>query len=258
MTNRVSTTCSPLLLSVVMMLSTCGIFAQSSLDQAITAKFPPTIATASLDDIVTPGAVMTLKVKGVLMFATTESLKAQLTYKDGKLTPGFTTQMATSNSVFHKSTVTQRTYVTNEKLWLIDVKDATDGVVLQMLSDAVNNIRYTTFIKFPFPKGGSPSPDEITGQIAQVMVPEGGAPPPPPPPPAEPQKHAPVVIPPPAPLADASPAALPTIEKGETKEEVISGYGPPTRVVKITSTKEIDYYKDKKVTYENGKVSKVE
>lgn len=64
-----------------------GIFAQSPLDQAITAMFPPTIATASLDGIVTPGAVMTMKQKGVLMFAATVSTKAQLVFKDGKLAP---------------------------------------------------------------------------------------------------------------------------------------------------------------------------
>ena len=69
------------------------------------------------------------------------------------------------------------------------------------------------------------------------------------PPPAPPQDIAP---PPPPP--DTPP---PTIALGQTKGQVIAGFGQPTRIAKL-GVKEIFYYKDMKVTFTNGKVSNVE
>jgi len=61
-------------------------------------------------------------------------------------------------------------------------------------------------------------------------------------------------IAPPPPPSDAPP---PTIEIGQTKDQVIAGFGQPARVAKL-GAKEIFYYKDMKVTFTNGKVSNVE
>ena len=70
----------------VLLLLVCGailgrvlpLFAQSPLEQAIAASYPLTKATADRSDIVTAGAVMTLKKDGLIMFATTASSKAVL------------------------------------------------------------------------------------------------------------------------------------------------------------------------------------
>jgi hypothetical protein len=61
-------------------------------------------------------------------------------------------------------------------------------------------------------------------------------------------------IAPPPPPADAPP---PTIAIGQTKDQVTTAFGQPTRMAKV-GVKEIFYYKDMKVTFTNGKVSNVE
>ncbi len=249
-----------LLFALLASVSLPALLAQTPLDQAITSRFPVTKATADRTDIVTAGAVMTLRKDGIIMFATTASTKANLLYKDGKVSPTLTTRMAAFSLTGKIATnIVQRTYVAGEKLWLIDVKDESDGVVLQLLSDAVNDVRYTASIKFPFPKGPSPRPEAAVSQIAQVISPEGGAAPAPPAepaPPAPPVALPPIAPPPPPPDQAATPP--PTLEKGQKRDDVLAAFGQPKKVVKVGSTKEIDYYQDMKVTYVNGKVTNVE
>ena len=80
--------------------------------------------------------------------------------------------------------------------------------------------------------------------IGQAIVPQGGQPAPAP------------LAPPPAP-ADTPAGPPPTIELGQTKDQVQAAFGTPTRVVKL-GTKEIEYFKDMKVTFVNGKVTDVQ
>ena len=61
-------------------------------------------------------------------------------------------------------------------------------------------------------------------------------------------------IAPPPPPADTPP---PTIEIGQTKDQVIAGFGQPLKVANLGG-KTIFSYKDMKVTFTNGKVSNVE
>ena len=76
--------------------------------------------------------------------------------------------------------------------------------------------------------------------IGQAVIPQGGQPTPAP------------LAPPPAPAGPP-----PTIELGQTKDQVQAAFGTPTRVVKL-GTKEIEYYKDMKVTFVSGKVTDVQ
>jgi hypothetical protein len=61
-------------------------------------------------------------------------------------------------------------------------------------------------------------------------------------------------IAPPPPPPDAPP---PSIELGQTKDQVTTGFGQPLRIANL-GAKTIFYYKDMKVTFTNGKVSNVE
>jgi hypothetical protein len=61
-------------------------------------------------------------------------------------------------------------------------------------------------------------------------------------------------IAPPPPPADVTP---PTIELGQTMDQVTAGFGQPLRIAKL-GVKTIYYYKDMKVTFTDGKVSNVE
>jgi hypothetical protein len=67
------------------------------------------------------------------------------------------------------------------------------------------------------------------------------------------QAPLPEIAPPPS-SADTQP---PTIALGQTKDEVIAGFGQPMRIAKL-GVKENFYYKDMKVTFTNGKVSNVQ
>ena len=80
--------------------------------------------------------------------------------------------------------------------------------------------------------------------IGQAVIPKGGQPAPAP------------LAPPPAP-ADTPAGPPPTIELGQTKDQVQAAFGTPTRVVKL-GTKEIEYFKDMKVTFVSGKVTDVQ
>ena len=92
-------------------------------------------------------------------------------------------------------------------------------------------------------------PVEPQNVVATPAAPPVPAPPPPLPPPPPMQEIAP-----PPPPADAPP---PTIELGQTMDQVTTGFGQPLRVAKL-GVKTIFYYKDMKVTFTNGKVSNVE
>jgi hypothetical protein len=61
-------------------------------------------------------------------------------------------------------------------------------------------------------------------------------------------------IAPPPPPAETQP---PTIELGQTIDQVTTGFGQPLRIAKL-GAKTIYYYKDMKVTFTNGKVSDVQ
>ena len=208
---------------------------------------------------------MVLKKDGLVMNAISASVKAQETYKDGKIQLSAMTKMGTFGGIMgHGSAgIAHRAFVAGEKIWLIDVQPASDGVVLQLLSDPISDVRYTAFLKFPSTKGQPSAPDQVIGQISQVMDPEpasGAAAPAPAAaaaaPPAAPPPPMPVIAPPPPP-PDQAAAPPPTLEKGQTKDQVVAMFGQPTRVVKL-GAKEIDYYKDMKITFTNNKVSNVE
>jgi hypothetical protein len=68
----------------------------------------------------------------------------------------------------------------------------------------------------------------------------------------QPVQAAPAELAPPP--ADTPP---PTIALGQTKDEVIAGFGQPMRIAKL-GVKGIFYNKDMKATFTNGKVSNVE
>jgi hemerythrin-like metal-binding protein len=60
-----------------------------------------------------------------------------------------------------------------------------------------------------------------------------------------------------APTPPPSDAPPPTIELGQTKDQVTTALGQPVKIVKL-GAKEIFYYKDLKVTFTAGKISNVE
>jgi hypothetical protein len=178
-----------------------------------------------------------------------------------------------------------RKFVSGEKFWITDIEIAKDnsGVIVSTFSDEYNKVRYYGEIKFLFPaKNNVPPVDTEVKTVEQVLTvapsddaksgdakkedtigaaahgqadqannapaPAADAAPPPAPTPM-------AAIAPPPPAADAPP---PTIKVGQTKDQVVAGFGQPVHTAQPSSTKEIYFYKDMKVTFVNGKVSNIE
>jgi hypothetical protein len=239
---------------------------QGQLKAAIEGKYHLTHATADYTDVVTAGDVITLLKSGLVMYDVRKliSRSGNVSYKDGKLTAGGMTKLYLSGNHGPDSAIPAREFVSGEKCWLVAITMKDDGVFLTFMSDPIDDVRYMGSIKFPIDKKQPfPAPDGMMASIAEVMsgaslqqqaqapapptaltpsVAPAQAPPPPPP------------IAPPPPPADQPP---PTIAIGQTRDTVVANFGQPTRIVKL-ATKEIDYYKDMKVTYVNGKVSDVQ
>jgi len=246
------------------------------------SQYALTKSTADRTDIVTAGTVLVLEKDNLLMYTITTRAPASNTYKNGRISNFSITKcppFVPCESVgIHN--VDSRKFVAGEKFWVtkIDVHD--DGVVFDLLSDPISDVRYYSTLKFPFPKGSPPPADTVMSTVAQVLKVQpaedsgssGGdsqAPAAPPTqtaqagsPPAEqaPQQveHAPMApIAPPPPPADAPPPAPKTIAVGQTKEQVIAVFGQPTKIIKLGG-KEIDVYPDMKVTFVSNKVTDVQ
>ena len=265
--------------SVLLLFLCCVSNAQTattpaSIEQKLTSENTLTKAAADRSDIVTAGSILVLEKDGLLMSATTTGSAAQNTYKDGKISqgmwkmakmPGFGSLMSHSGT---GATVQTRTFVAGEKFWVTKISVHDDGVVLELISDPISDVRYYSTLKFPFPKGSLPPVEQIDSSVAEVIkvqpaddtasdtkksdpasasAPVATAPPP--------AAMAPIAPPPPP--ADTPPPAPKTIALKQTKEEVIANFGQPTKVIKL-ATKEIDYFADMKVTFINNKVADVQ
>ena len=99
-------------------------------------------------------------------------------------------------------------------------------------------------LKFPFAKGVTANADDVIGGIAAVLKIDSG-------------DNAGASAAPAPPLPAAPAAQTKTIALGQTKEQVVSMFGQPAKVVQL-GAKEIDYYPDMKVTFVQNKVTNVE
>jgi hypothetical protein len=232
---------------------------QGAVKAAVVARYHLTQATADDTDVVTAGDVITFLKSGMILFTVTGGkLGHTLSYHDGKFNlggfSGFSTVMASG-----PNSADRRTFVSGEKCWLIDVDVKPDGVYLLLLTDPINNIRYMGTLKFPVDKKQPmPPPDVMLSRISEVISASGsGASQPVAAAPSAPAPPPPAPIAPPPPPPDEPAAAPPTISLGQTKDQVKAAFGTPDRVVKL-GTKEIEYFKDMKVTFVNGKVTDVQ
>jgi hypothetical protein len=250
-----------------------------AIKQALVAKYALTTTTADKTDIVTAGAILVLKKTDLLTLAVASKVPSQNTYKDGKINhsgASFMKHAGLIPRVGGNLNTPSRTFVNGEKVWVTAIDVRPNDVVFTLFTDAYSDVRYAATLSFPFPKGTTPSADQVAAMVGEVfdIQPQekaadappanaapgtapspAGAPAPiaPPPPPAPDAQAKPADIPPPPP----PPADPKTLSIGQTIDEVVSNFGQPEKIVKL-ATKQIYYYKDMKVTFVNGKVSNVE
>lgn len=246
----------------------------AAVQQRLNAQFKLTTITADRSDIVTPGNAVAIHKPGMVMYAVASPMPPSNTYKNGKIGQGWggfgrelsitmlTPGAATSANYPH------RTFVPEEKCWVMGIAVQKDGVVFRLYSDVYGDTRYYGDLKIPFPnKKEVPPVDTAMQLVAEVLtvvppenppdapqqaaqVPEPVVPAPTPPPPTQYQDIAPPPPPPPP---------APTVVIGEHKEQVLTDFGEPQRKA-LSGPKEIYFYSDlkMKITFTNGKVSNIE
>jgi hypothetical protein len=233
-------------------------------------------AAADHSDMVTTGDAVVLHKEGLMMCSSASSYPYSNTYKSGVLSPNQSNRIhdiLKPRFPFGSGSVTDavnngcasRKFVAGEKFWVTAVAAKKDGILVSTFSEPYpdptgNQVRYYGEIKFPFAKSSVPPVDDFVKTVLEVMTVQppddlggqGGQ-----------AAQAATPTPAPAPLPDIAPppppadAPTPTIALGQTRDQVTAAFGQPARTAKI-GVKEIFYYKDKKVTFTDGKVSSVE
>jgi hypothetical protein len=228
----------------------------AAIQQHLNAQFRLTTTTADMTDIVTAGDVVTIHKRNLVMFqGTVPAINNYSPRNPVGIGQGFLTTLIEVNP----NTV-QREFVPEEKCWVIGISMQKDGVTFSLFSDPYNGIRYYGTLKIHFPdKKVVPPVDSFMQTIAEVLTVDSQNEQPEP---AQPGRIRPAVgdvvqvpgIAPPPPPTDTPP---PSIELGQTKDEVTAAFGQPAKIVRL-GVKEIFFYKDMKVTFTDGKVSNVE
>jgi hypothetical protein len=267
------------------------------IEDKLESQYALTQPTGDETDIVTAGAVIVLMPKrgNVIMAPVSSTNFYQNTYKDGKITQnalgkglGALSRLNHLPGASAPSGPATRTFVPGEKMWVTSITAKPDGIIFNLFTDAYADVRYKAALKFQYPKGFTPTLDQVEKMVAEVFKvqpaeeqkadgqqqqapPAGQAPPSAPLPaprsvarqaaaPSAPPAAAdpPAVIPPPPPPPTDAPAAPPkTTSLGQTTEQVVANLGPPDKIVKL-GAKQIYIYKDFKVTFVSGKVTDVQ
>jgi hypothetical protein len=233
----------------------------------VEATYKLTKPTDDKSDIVTAGSILILQKDKIIMYATTNNVVPQNTYKDGKLSAGafgVHDQITKIGGFFGKQApqqaqVTTRYYVTGEKFWVTHIDYPADGIVFTLFTDAVNDVRYQCTLKFVYPKGVQLTSDQVVTLLGDVLkvqpdddsdkggdqnaqqqgggdqqASQGGGD----------QQQA-------APAEQAAPAQ---VEVGMTTDQVVGILGQPEKILTLPA-KQIYVYKDVKITFIKGKVA---
>jgi len=229
-----------------------SMFGQSSLADQLKAQYK--VAKVGMDSngfaITYPGTVLVIQKGGILGVPPANPAMAPSTYKDGELKAPNAFATAMVKQVSRYLTVGEKVYVIK-----LDVNSKSDKVTLTIVEcDSCNNVQqpamYKSAVNFQFPKGYLDKADasQIQDVISQVLAPDSA--------PAandqqqpQAQQQQPADPPP--------PAEPPTIQIGQSIDEVKAALGTPQRIVDL-GKKQIYVYKDLKITFIDGKVADVQ
>jgi len=255
--------------AAALLLSCLGTSPRSSgqaadLQKKLEGQYALTKPTDDKTDIVTAGAILILQKDRLLMYPTTTQVPPQNTYKDGKLSSGaygvHDQVQKFGKLIGHappESVQTQtRYFVTGEKFWVTHIDYPADGVTFSLFTDAINDVRYYSTLKFVYPRGKTLTTDQVLALVGEVLKVQpddsaksddqsnqqqgaaGGD--------ANQQQAAP---------AEQAPAAPPaTVEIGQSPDDVVAILGQPEKIINL-GPKQIYVYKDLKVTFIKGKVT---
>src|SRR5271168_851990 len=170
----------------IAVLAVAGIFpsftagAQGSVQSQLEAKYQLTKPTDDKSDIVTAGAVLVLQKDKLLMYPTSTQIPPVNTYSGGRLSEGaygvHQKLQGFGSMIGHPppQTVQGRQFVTGEKFWVTAIAVQPDGVLFSLFSDAYQDIRYYSQLKFIYPKGSNLSTDQVLSLVAEVLKVDAG------------------------------------------------------------------------------------
>lgn len=236
-----------------------------SVEQQLAAQYRLT-SVRRTGEVVTQGSVLVLQKNGLLLYAVSNPLPPQSSYKNGKISrPAFGGFWGDVVNVMNipgaSAAIDQRAAVAGENFWVskIDVQKA--GVVFRLYDGA----GYYGELKFPFAKNAVPPADEVLRNVAEVFIVQptdvpatvvdtsAAADTPV----ATPDTAAAAVPDTPATPPDQPAPPPPTVTLGLTFDQVAAILGPPDKEVDLGS-KRIFSYANMKITFINGKVSNIE
>ena len=275
----------------------------AAIQQALNSQIKLTTTTGDRSEIATAGTIVEVHREGMMIYGFMSPLPPSNTYKNGKIVQGWggfgkdlaITMLAPGGAT--SANFPQARFASGDKCWVTGLKVQKDGVVFQLYSDPVNDIRYYGNLKIPFPnKKEVPSVDAALQMVAEVLtvVPsqeqqasDAGSQQVPTPvsaqngqqtlapgnsfltPAVAPGGASEMVLPPPTAAAQRQyqdlapppppPAPAPSISIGQTKDQVIAAFGEPQRKAAV-GPKVIFFYTDikMKVTFIGGKVSSID
>jgi len=222
----------------------------TDIQKQLVSLYPTAKATADGTDLVAAGAVVVLQKDNLQMCKVEQALPTSNYYKNGAITQGGLGGLFKAMNALNRFSAAgadgapppseNREFVAGEKFFVTRIATGPDGVTFVFMSDPIKDQRYKASLKFPFPKGSTPTPDDVAAMVAEVIKVDSAE---------ESQVNA---------GAAAAPAApTKTIAIGQTRDEVVASFGVPTKVVQL-GAKEIDFFPDMKVTFVKNKVANVE
>ena len=235
---------------------------RAELQKRLDGLFKLTHMTADNSDIVTAGSVLVLRKDGLLMCSVQAKVPITNSYKGDKLSAGkfaWALALGMAQPGVQVDSIPMRQFVAGEKFWLTAILAEKSGVMLRVVSDPFQDVRYYAQLSIPFNKKAMPSDDEILKSVAEIVSSDSSqeaAQPPqntPPPPTQAPMQP----IAPPPPPTDAPAAPPKSIKLGQTKDQVVAILGAPQKTAAV-GEKEILYYPDMKIILVKGKVTDVQ
>jgi hypothetical protein len=126
-------------------------------------------------DLSEAGTVLVLHKDRFLMYPTAAVAPALNVYKDGTLKVGQMRELQVYGHL-QESGLTPQTFrkffLAGEKFFVTSIDAESDGFVLTLYSDPVNNVRYYGQLKIQFQKHIVPPADDVLRQVQEVLTPD--------------------------------------------------------------------------------------
>ena len=159
--------------------------------EKLVSQIKVTKAAADHSDIVTAGDVVLLHKDGLMMCSSASSYGFSNTYNNGVLVANYNNRAKDAAKSFFKGhlpfggggSVTDaanngcpsRKFVAGEKFWITGIAAQKDGILISTFSDPYpdpsgNQVRYYGEVKFLFPKGSVPPPDDFARTVSELIT----------------------------------------------------------------------------------------